>query len=292
MIQKDLDPVRLHVNEKLVLVFRSCEHFESRGCDKPALQEVNNVILKMGKDHRVKVFELGDMMTLVSRKDKRWNDHEIDSRFYTPEIQAEPGPAIADIFVEEVLDPIKPYIEGVLMGNHEYVYQKNALFKPCRHICERLFGKKGTAKKYLGYTARVILPVRVNDETFRIPIYLNHGFGGGVTRTKGGDITTFCNHCQQYNADINVYGHRHKTWYFEDVRWVREGQDIHEFCVMCAGTFLKTLSEDEEPYYSEQHGYPVYPIGCMSIHLVARKRGRNNYYLERFAKKLPQGRIE
>jgi hypothetical protein len=177
------------------------------------------------------------------------------------------------------------------MGNHEHAYLKHNYMLPSQYICEQMFGTN-SQKKHFGYSARVILPIKIQDTIFRVPIYLDHGFGSSVTRTDGGDITTYCKHCQQYNADINAYGHRHKTWYFENVRFHRDGHKIHEYCVLCAGTFLRTLSNNEDPTYSEIKGYPLYPIGCMSVHLVARKRSKNKYYLERFHKKLPQGEIE
>ena len=96
----------------------------------------------------------------------------------------------------------------------------------------------------------------------KVVIRGHHGWGGG-SRTQGADLTKYSRDVAYWDADIFGYGHVHRLQDDRIPRLGLVGKKLiakPKVMVIC-GTFLKTLSEDASPSYSERAGYPPTEIG-------------------------------
>lgn len=187
-----------------------------------------------------------------------------DTKRYTKSNDATEGNDIIDQQIEKMYNLLEPYKEkiiGLTLGNHENTIIKYHGTNPIKRLCKML------DVKFLGYSSLVRLILSENGSRGRTVIFrIHHGWGGGA-RTIGADLTKFSKDTSYYDADIFLYGHVHKNQSDEIPRLGLAGDKLiarPKVIVLC-GTFLKTLSDDEEPTYSELSGYPPVAIGCSTI---------------------------
>lgn len=169
-----------------------------------------------------------------------------------------------------ILEPYKDRILGLGSGNHEDEIAKRHGTNPAKRICKAL------EVPFLGYSFLYRLTFSINkSRTRRIIIRGTHGWGGG-SRTQGGDLTKFSRDVAYYDADLFLYGHVHRCQYDEFPRLGLSGEKKLQLyanpkkLVLC-GTFLKTLSDNDTPTYSEVKGYPPVKIGSPTITLKPRR---------------------
>jgi hypothetical protein len=163
----------------------------------------------------------------------------------------------------KILDPYKERILGLGEGNHEDAITKHHGTNPMKRICEALH------VPFLGYSW--LFKLNFREETGRgrtVVIRGHHGWGGG-SRTQGADLTKFSRDVAYYDADLFLYGHVHQKQHDEVPRLGLSGNRLiakPKIMVLC-GTFLKTLSDNHNPTYSESKGYPPVSIGGPTIHI-------------------------
>lgn len=163
---------------------------------------------------------------------------------------------------------------GHLSGNHPLFLLPNGL-DLMQDVCSQL------EHTYLGYQAYVPIQFNLGTKRFTFMIFASHGFGGGNQRWEGSGMNAYIQHAMRYEGwDVALYGHRHDKWIKEIVRisprsvsgkrWVKEEIKIIAQC----GTYLKTLSKDVYPTYSEKAGMTPRPLGCVDIRFrITRTEG-------------------
>lgn len=163
--------------------------------------------------------------------------------------------------IYSILEPVKDRIIGLGSGNHE----QSILKYSSTNLCKRLSNRLGT--KYLGYSYIVKLFLREQAGRGRSVIIRGvHGWGG-ASRSQGGDLTKYSKDLSFYDSDIALYGHCHKLQADRIPRLSVIGNRLvskDRHLILC-GSFLKTLSDDENPSYAELAGYPPIPIGAPTI---------------------------
>ena len=187
-----------------------------------------------------------------------------DLKRYTKSNDSTSGDDIIDEQLDRMYALLEPYKEKILglgEGNHESKITKSHGTNPIKRLAKML------NTPFLSYTWMYRLVLAENKARVRtVVIRGHHGWGGGA-RTIGADLTKFSRDTAYYDADIFLYGHVHKRQYDEVPRLSLAGGKLiarPKIIVLC-GTFLKTLSPDENSTYSEIAGYPPISIGGATI---------------------------
>jgi len=157
---------------------------------------------------------------------------------------------------------------GMGSGNHELAMLKYTSSDPHRRLCQTV----GTLD--LGYSFFLNLNFYSGSDGNHgagrtVVIYGHHGWGGG-SRTEGANLTKFAKNEAHYDADISLYGHTHDKFGKRMIRILPTRRGVLKvvqkpMIVANCGTFMRTLSDDERPTYSEQSGYPPRDIGYITI---------------------------
>lgn len=188
----------------------------------------------------------------------------ISDKRYSKSTDDTEGEAIIDEQVKQAYDILEPYasrIIGLGEGNHERVLTDRCNTNPTKRLCEKL------GCTYLGYTWMCSLLLRETDGRGRtVVLYGNHGWGGG-TRTEGGDLTKYAKIMSAYESDIYLFGHTHGLLAKRSPRLSIVGKKLvaKDRYVCICGTFLKTISPDETPSWSETKGFNPARIGGITI---------------------------
>jgi hypothetical protein len=232
-------------------------HFGNRMCDvekfKRYLADGDQLTYYIGG---------GDLLDTIVVPDKR----------YSKASDMAPDDSIIDWQVDSMCDILRPYRERIIglgIGNHEEKMVKMAGTNAMERICKNL------GVPYLGMSWLVRLSFREPEGRGRqIIIHGHHGWGGS-SRTAGGEITKYSKDLQFWDADLFLYGHGHHRKYDEVPRLSLKGDKLiarPKVLVLC-GTFLRTLSDNATPSYSEREGYPPVPIGGVDIYLKPDRTG-------------------
>lgn len=193
-----------------------------------------------------------------------------DTKRYRKSSDASRGDSVLDYQRDKAIDILEPYAKRILalgVGNHEDNITKRCgtnLIKTISQILNIPYGG-------YSYFQRLVLENGTNRR--KIDVHVHHGYGGA--RTDGGDLSKYSRDSGNYDADIFLYGHGHKLQHYakpiigtNGKKLVARGREI----VLC-GTFLKTLSDGENPTYSEIAGYPPISIGAPTITITVKKEG-------------------
>jgi hypothetical protein len=187
----------------------------------------------------------------------------VQDKRYNKSMDATTQECVIDEQIEEAYQCLLPYkdrIIGLGEGNHERVIA-NMGTNPIQRLCNKL------GCDYLGYTFMCSIILRENNGRGRtVTIYGNHGWGGG-TRTEGGDLTKYAKVMQSYESDIYLFGHTHGLVSKRSPRFSLIGKKLmakDRFLCVC-GTFLKTISPDSIPSWSETRGFHPARIGGIDI---------------------------
>ena len=247
--------------DEFKLICFSDVHYGAAACDE-------NEFVKMLKAHGNKqntfFIGIGDQLNCIWVKDPRFRVSENAPKYHDKE-------DFIDWQINDFASLIRYNTQpeqwlGMGSGNHELAMLKYTSSDPHRRLCEIV----GTTD--LGYSFFYNLNFTNNGGGGRtVVIYGHHGWGGGA-RTEGANLTKFAKNEAHYDADISLYGHTHDKFGKRMIRILptRKGQlrVIQKPMVIAnCGTFLKTLSTDERPTYSEQCGYPPRDIGYIIVKL-------------------------
>lgn len=171
----------------------------------------------------------------------------------------------------ELLQPYKNKIIGIGLGNHEDVVLRRYGVDLTKLLCERLGGKSHTKPKEfptpLGYSWGLTLRFREGEGRGRsLRVRGHHGWGGG-SRTQGADLTKYSKDMASWDADVFLYGHVHRrqTDTIRRLSFNNRRVIARPKIIGICGTFLKTVSRDEYPTYSERAGYPPTEIGGLTL---------------------------
>ena len=234
-------------------------HLGNRDCDVTAFKRMLNE-----HDEHTWYMGGGDLLDMIIASDIKRYRKSGDGTL---------GDAIVDEQIDmmkKLLEPVKDRIVGLGEGNHEQNILKRCATHPIKRLCKEL------GVKYLGYSCLVKLVFRLMDKrgwktgggVKSIVIRQHHGWGGG-SRTRGGNITKFEKDLKNWDADIFMYGHVHQLQ--DDVmpRLGMKGLKLvsRPQILLIGGTYLKIFSEQPDPTYSEQAGFPPTMIGGATVHL-------------------------
>lgn len=215
---------------------------------------------------------LGDSLEGIGPAHKYYSPQRIKPKFRTS------NQPILDQELDDLVSIISEYTKpsewlGHISGNHPLFVLRNGVDLTA-NLCVRL------GHRYLGYSAFVPIWLRVprnkknNTAHVTLMLLVHHGFGGAGARWEGSGINAYISHSQRYlDWDVALYGHRHSKWVIPapviqpylniktGSRWVKDRSRVIAQC----GTYLRTLSKDEYPSYSEMGGMTPRPIGCVNI---------------------------
>lgn len=258
-------------------------HIGHRGCDEKLFRKK----LKIGakKKNHYYLF-CGDCIDAIGKKDPRFLPSSIMQRVWMPdetddegEIKPVSKKQYADCIIDASIDVFCDYVEedldakqilGVMEGNHEGGARKYLDTNPTQRIVDRFnrlisedvdpFNKIPN----LGYQCFYRLLFQRSGQVMAFDIFAMHGFGGGG-RTAGGTITKYDKHGKQYLADLKIYGHSHDPQAHEEVLCGLAPKKLelkmYNSYIVCLPTFLKTLSNNEIPFWAEERGFPLRPLG-------------------------------
>lgn len=228
-------------------------HIGSAYCDEKCIKKYLE-----DSDDKTYFIGLGDIADCVIVSDKKR---------YLKSSDAMDGDDIIDQQEDKVyslLEPYKDRIIGLALGNHEQSILKHCSVNICKRLCNRL------NTKYLGYSYITRLILHENSSRSR-SVYIRgiHGWGAS-SRNQGGDLNKYMRDLNFYACDVALYGHSHKLQADRIPRLSMSGNKLisrDRHLVLC-GSFLKTLSDDENPSYAELAGYPPIPIGAPTISIT------------------------
>jgi hypothetical protein len=250
-------------------------HFESEGCD---LQALKSLLKEDARRKRYLLFP-GDLFDLILPNDlKRFRPSALKWIITDPNTGRHRDTnsrkdAIVDMLVDDAYKLLKPYasrIIGIGFGNHEMSYIKRGYSDPIHGLINQL-NKHTTSDAriaHLGYSAFLrlnIQPVRKQrGGTRTLTLYCHHGWGAGA-RTRGASITKYWRHLADYDAEVGIYAHDHKSQIDSSVKFEMIGRPPRtkskKRLLVLSGTFLRTISDSIDPSYGEQKGYAPENIG-------------------------------
>ena len=248
--------------ETYYIIAFSDVHFGCSQCDEKAFKQ-------MVADHKDKENHyficLGDLYDAIIARDPRFRRSIIHTRY------ASLDNVISNVIddVVDILSPISDRLLGISTGNHEDTYLINSGFDITQETCKRL------KCAHLGYTFfyHLLFKYDSGDGDYKPPTRLiklfgHHGYGGGG-RTHGYSVTKYGKITEYIDTDIILTAHDHDKWSKPVVRIGTKdigGQVVSRRMLLCnCGTFMKTLSGDKVPSYSEKQLYPPREIGYVTI---------------------------
>jgi hypothetical protein len=265
--RKNSDPIEIAIYGDV--------HFEAPECD---LKAVKSALKEDGTKKRYLLFP-GDLFDLILPNDlKRFSPKALQWIITDPltgrarDATARKD-ALVDMLVNDVYRLLKPYanrIIGIGFGNHEMAYIKRGYTDPTQALVD-LLNQHTTAETrvaHLGYSAFMrlcIVPARkIRGGTRSLVLYYHHGWGGG-SRTRGASITKYWRHFADYQSDIGIYAHDHKSQLDSSIQFSTVGRPprikAKKRLLVLAGTFLKAIGDSVDPSYGEQKGFSPENIG-------------------------------
>ena len=193
-----------------------------------------------------------------------------DQKRYRKTVDASTGDSVLDYQRDRAIDILKPFKDKILVlgsGNHEDNIVKRCGTNITKTICQVL----GIPYGGYSYFERLILENGTNRR--KIDFHVHHGYGGG--RSDGGDLTKYSRDSGNYEADVFLYGHGHKLQHYSKPIIGTNGKKLvaKSRTVVLCGTFLKTLSDGEDPTYSEIAGFSPISIGAPTISIMVKPEG-------------------
>ena len=250
-------------------------HFEAEGCDLKALKSS----LKEDAHHKRYLLFPGDLFDLILPNDlKRFSPSALKWLITDPNTgrhrdTSSRKDAIVDMLVDDAYKLLKPYasrIIGIGFGNHERSYIKRGYSDPIAGLVTQL-NKHTTSDAriaHLGYSAFLRLCIQPMHKqrggTRTITLYYHHGWGGG-SRTRGASITKYWRHFADYDADVGIYAHDHKSQIDSSIKFELIGRPPRtkpkKRLLVLAGTFLRAIGDGIDPSYGEEKGFSPENIG-------------------------------
>jgi hypothetical protein len=263
-------------DEFTVVAFGDCHRGDKASDDKAFIA----MLKKHGKQPNTYFINMGDLHSYIPVTDKRYEMSNLSEKYWGQQNYI--GQMIGDTaaLIAEHTTPDQWLVTTA--GNHEAGLTKHTNLDPIS-VMSMALGKEwqpyifnGGYTWYLG----LIFGHEAGGAIRKYTIYGNHGWGGG-SRTEGGPITKYSRTVSYYDADLYLFGHTHGLWThaIEGVSPMFETNTprltAHDRFVCECGTFLKTLSNDENATYSERAGFPPKRIGHITIKLKPRSDSPN-----------------
>lgn len=253
--------IEYKLGEAIRLVLFSDTHVGSAGFAKNHFKK----FLSGSMDHpNAYLMGIGDQLDCIVPSDaKRFQISGIDPKYLSSDTPDE----ILDMQRAEFVGIVEPYKDrllGLLMGNHCQNIIKRYGTNVHRQICKDL----GTDN--LGYSCLLLLKLREpNGRGRSYTLFAHHGFGAG-TVSEGYSITKYSRLIYSYDADCYITAHDHQLYYkrLSRVGVNQSGNMQDKTIVLCnTGAFLKSLSDTDNPSYSEVKGYPPRVLGGVVLDL-------------------------
>ena len=212
---------------------------------------------------------MGDYAEFINYSDKRFDPHGILPRYMNN---------LGNLAMEQCrwivkkFTPIRERIIGLIGGNHEQAILERYHFDPMAYICGQLIVPN------LQYSALIRLKFVVREHNSRfVTIWAHHGHGTG--RTTGSAINNLKKKSEDFDADIYLMGHVHKSineiapklhlqGFGNDIR-IAEGVKLYAI----TGTFYKAYEKGQSSY-SEKAGYSPTPTGITKIRIEPFRKKR------------------
>jgi len=250
-------------------------HFEAPECDLTALKAA---LKEDAAKKRYLIFP-GDLFDLILPNDlKRFTPKALQwittdpntGRYRDTRSRKD---AIVDMLVDDAYKLLKPHasrIIGIGFGNHERQYIKRGYSDPIQALVTQL--NKHTTKDdrivHLGYSSFVRLDTYqardLNNGCRTLVLYYHHGWGGG-SRTRGASITKYWRHFADYQADVGIYAHDHKSQIDSSIQFSMIGKPprikTKKRLLVLSGTFLRAIGDGVDPSYGEEKGFSPENIG-------------------------------
>ena len=235
-------------------------HLGAALCDEKLLDET---ITEIRRNPRALVFVMGDVCDAIMPRDKRFEAGLVAEWIDRSDVL---GSQVR--YAWQKLKPIAHKIIGILDGNHEETVKKEYSYRIKKQLIEEA-REAGHYWKDLSYSALVRLSFTWKIKSgglfaYPLTLYLHHGWGGG----RGDGLNHYREAMSAYDADWFIFGHTHKRYVADSVyhRVTRDGKLVEErrLCGR-SGSFLKSVSINDEAGYGEKKGYMPTPRGALCI---------------------------
>ena len=162
--------------------------------EKVVKQRINEIVRYNAEGYPNRVLLMGDLLESATKTSVGAGLFETDK---TPNEQME--------YIVELLRPIKNYIDGCIMGNHEYRIYKDTSIDVMKLIAREL------DIPYMMYTG--VINYAWNKQAYTVNIW--HGAGGGAT--VGNALNKCVKMANKVECDIYAMGHVHKLGHHSKV---------------------------------------------------------------------------
>lgn len=246
-------------------------HLGAAACD---IELFRRTVSMIARDPHARWLAMGDMGDLVMPSDPRWS---MDNHDWKRLGFVRGRPSVSDLasehrdLITRELDPIAEKCEGVILGNHEYMFSRHYFIDIARYLADRF------KVPMLGYTALLRYEIEIkrgakaHHETWPITILAEHGAAGGGT--DGNAVNSLQKRGLEFHADVYLRGHVHKLGITQRTEhcWGPKGMVPRDRIFMLTGTYLKGYSEGEVTY-GERKGYAPNELGGGVVILDPRTR--------------------
>lgn len=256
-------------DDPIYLAYMTDTHIGAKACAEKLIEEDIRTIQKHPNFYLI---HGGDSIDCIARKgDKRFNEETISPWLYG---ENDIIGAQLDRFVE-IFRSVSHKILAMVEGNHERAAVKYYDRDPYKRYTRQLamFGEQEAYDIQLGYQGFIVIRLKKDGKTLmQVPIYLNHGYGGG--RLAGGHALTMERVLGDYGGiALALMGHRHTRTYvekyipFPNLR--SGGVDYEHRQGLFGYSYLRSYirpgnyksSARPVDTYAEQFGLPPKPVG-------------------------------
>jgi len=247
-------------------IFLSCFHVGSAGFHEKRWREEREKILE--KDPRyANVWILGDEIDGISTKDSRFELGGIADRYHCNDFM---NLQIND-FVD-LVEPIQPYLRGILDSNHTRRFRKDSSFNPTAEIASSL------DVPYLGTTVIITHNIHplASDRVWSERLFLMHGDPTGA-RTLTGRVNFMRRASSAFQPTIVAMAHVHERGAIAETEVLllpnAAGTDFKEIertvHYVIAGSYLRTymVTEGSNAGYGEVRHYAPSTMGGVSVEM-------------------------
>lgn len=272
-------------NETYRLYYLTDMHIGARACDENLLRTYVSAI---AADPHAFWIGGGDYIDAICRRnDKRYNE-DILADWLWGEVDVI-GTQLR--YWHEMFRPIYDKCTGLVCGNHESAARRYYERDIYTELLSRVAEARGceTNDLMLGVNGFVVLRFRRRyasgnskkkyGGTQTFTFYCHHGYGGGAL--QGGDALMLDRALGNYDCDVGLFGHRHRTHAIYKVisapgshgKGCRQRNKIGLLC----GHFLNAhIKPSTDKYlidtYAEEKGLPPSPLGAPKIEIKPDQR--------------------
>lgn len=217
-----------------------------------ALEQHINYVLGSATNTPILVVGMGDYAECITPTDERWDDATVAPWVLRHDI----GPSQLGRVVDK-LAPIKPYLVGLVLGNHENKLRQTSHYDFQAHLAEALDTRN------LGYSAFVRLEIthpkgiRVFDCRFE--------HGSGSAQTEGAKLNRLIRGMNAFRADIYAMGHVHDVKIANLIELYQDDKlriAAHNRAGAITGSWFRGYYKSVAPSYVELKGYPPTVMGA------------------------------